>query len=93
MLAIQSFLIMLYKHSSAYELFILNRYCLSVHLKLRSIILEQRQGHQKDFKVLRVKNYCEGLWWIPTLMNIQEQSVHASRTFLQAQEIQYCGPE
>lgn len=42
MLAIQIFLIMLYKHSSAYELFILIRYCLSVHLKLRSIVLEQK---------------------------------------------------
>ena len=42
MLATQSFLMMLYKHSSAYELFILIRYCLSVHLKLWSIVLEQK---------------------------------------------------
>lgn len=42
MLAIQSFLIMLYKHSSVYELFILIRYCLSAHLKLRSIALDQK---------------------------------------------------
>lgn len=33
------------------------------------------------------------LGWIPICINIQEQSVHASGTFMQTQKSQCCGPE
>lgn len=43
--------------------------------------------HQKDFKVVEWTYTLKTFGWIPICMNIQEQSVHTSGTFLQTKSL------